>query len=139
MKEKLVTKRRKYLHKKIIYRKKCCHKYQHKNMLQKSYIFINKLLFQNIYIPITRYKKQKKLYQKIAPKKTINLKSYTKLASKSKNTTLIKRTFLNSSSCTITFIKKHISRKNILENMHNKNISHVSGQQPQLLLKMANI
>ena len=108
-------------------------------MLQKSYIFINKLLFQSIYIPITRYKKQKKLYQKIAPKKTINLKSYTKLASKSKNTTLIKRTFLNSSSRTITFIKKNISRKNILENMHNKNIFHVSGQQPQLLLKMANI
>ena len=88
---------------------------------------------------MTRYKKQKKLYQKIAPKKTINLKSYKKPASKSKNTTLIKRTFLNSSSCTITFIKKHISRNNILENMHNKNISHVSEQQPQLLLKMANI
>ena len=30
-------------------------------------------------------------------------------------------------------------RNNILENMHNKNKSHVSEQQPQLLLKMANI
>ena len=44
-------------------------------MLQKSYIFINKLLFHYIYIPKTKYeKKQKKLYQKIEPKKTINLK-----------------------------------------------------------------
>ena len=45
-------------------------------MLQKSYVFINKLLFQSIWIPKTRYKKQKKLYQKIATKKTINLKLY---------------------------------------------------------------
>ena len=46
-------------------------------MLQKSYIFINKLLFHSIYIPKTKYKKkkkQKKLHQKIEPKKTINLK-----------------------------------------------------------------
>ena len=45
-------------------------------MLQKSYIFINKLLFHSKYIPKTKYKKtkQKKLHQKMEPKKTINLK-----------------------------------------------------------------
>ena len=48
------------------------------------------LLFQIIYIPKTRYKKQKKLYQKITSKKTINLKPYEKPANKSKRTTLIK-------------------------------------------------
>ena len=52
-------------------------------MLQKSYIFINKLLFHSIYIPKTKYKKkQKKLHQKIEPKKKTlqNLKPYKKLA-----------------------------------------------------------
>ena len=80
-------------------------------MLQKSYIFINKLLFQSIYIPITRYKKQKKLYQKIAPKKTINLKSYKKLASKSKNTTLIKN-----------FSKFELMHNNIYKEAHFKKV-----------------
>ena len=51
-------------------------------MLQKSYIFINKLLFHSMYIPKTKYKKKKteKLHQKIEPKKTINLKPYKKPA-----------------------------------------------------------
>ena len=80
-------------------------------MLQKSYIFINKLLFQSIYIAITRYKKQKKLYQKIAPKKTINLKSHKKLASESKNTTLIKN-----------FSKFELMHNNIYKEAHIKKV-----------------
>ena len=93
----------------IIYQKKYCHKYQHKNMLQKSYILINKLLFQSMCVPKTRYKKQKKLYQKIAPKKTINLKPYKKPANKSKHTTLIKN-----------FSKFDLMHNNIYKEAHFK-------------------
>ena len=94
---------------KIIYQKKYCHKYQHKNMLQKSYILINKLLFQSMCIPKTRYKKQKKLYQKTAPEKTINLKPYKKPANKSKHTTLIKN-----------FSKFDLMHNNIYKEAHFK-------------------
>ena len=59
-------------------------------MLQKSYIFINKLLFWRIYVRKTRYEKTKKLYQKITPKKTINREISKKPANKSKHTTIIK-------------------------------------------------
>ena len=80
-------------------------------MLQKSYIFINKLLFQSIYIPKTRYKKQKKLYQTIASKKTINLKPQKKPANKSKYTTLIKN-----------FSKFKLMQNNIYKETHFKKV-----------------
>ena len=81
-------KKGKYLYKKIIYLKKCCHKYQHKNITTKYYIFINKLLFQKIYIRKTRHKVHRKFYQKVTPKKTI--KSPTKSANQSKYTAMLK-------------------------------------------------
>ena len=80
-------------------------------MLQKSYIFINKLLFQSICIPKTRYKKQKKLYQTISSKNTINLKPQKKSANKSKYTTLIKN-----------FSKFKFMQNNIYKETHFKKV-----------------